>query len=473
MPKKRPIEAKTRRGNRICRNRSLHKGEENFAEHYSFRIKKRGELHRLNLGSNIEKAKQLADLIQAFLSVPSSTFADLFDHADFDSVPKPRIYEHRRATPCGSFENDSPTNQIVPLISEIIGVYKASTVHLSPTTVINNVNALRHISAGILGLRAMTNSSSKKQRIAWRKRVGNVSLHEFSQIALEGYRNRIVRAAGEDGIKRGRAVTTTNTYFRFAKSIFADRMMPFYHNFAVPDPLPLRSIRPIREPSRRYVSKIDVSEIIKAAHEHFWDKTEADFGEGEDLENSNGGKLGKTKNDRLRDDKARFIILLLTISCGLRPKEVSRLTWEQVDFERKQICVAVTSYDTPKARSSEAPVDVSDQVLTYLSDFKKEFGIPPFVIPCASHAKRIPLKRAQGVFRGLNKWLRRQGVDNFAPLYIFRKEAGSMIFEQTQSYDMAADFLRNDPRIAREHYVGRKKRLQIEVPGLVPANQFS
>ena len=126
----------------------------------------------------------------------------------------------------------------------------------------------------------------------------------------------------------------------------------------------------------------------------------------------------------------------------------------------------MTSYDTPKARTSEGTVDVSETVLGYLADFRDRFGTHPFVVPCGSSPYANPVKRAQGVFRELNIWLRDQGIESDTPLYNFRKEAGSIIFDQTESFDMAAEFLRNDPRIAREHYVGRKKRLQIEVPGL-------
>lgn len=457
MKNQRPTVAKTRRGNRVYRNKFRRGGEVHYAEDYSFRIKKEGEHHRLNLGSNLETAKKLADQIQAFLSIPSNGFAELFEHADFECVPKPRIYLRRRkARQVGSKTPES--EKIVPLLSDVIAIYEANTVHLSRTTVINNLNALRHIGAGILGLRNLKKSAKKKQRLAWRAKVGNVPLDELSIIALESYRTRIIRAAGEDGIARGKAITTLNTYFRCAKSVFADRVLPLYDAFVLPDPIPLRQIKPLREPSRRYVSTVDVPMIIKEAHEEFWVIDENGLSEA-------GGR-NSSAIDRLRHEKIKFIILLLTISCGLRPKEVSRLTWEQVNFDKKQISVAVTSYDTPKARSSEGSVDVSEPVLQYLREFRDNFGTQPFVVPCGSSPNSNPVKRAQGVFRELYGWLREQGIDSDTPLYVFRKEAGSIIFDQTESFDMAAEFLRNDPRIAREHYVGRKKRLQIEVPGL-------
>jgi hypothetical protein len=92
--------------------------------------------------------------------------------------------------------------------------------------------------------------------------------------------------------------------------------------------------------------------------------------------------------------------------------------------------------------------------------------LPPFVIPAVRNLRREPEKPGVLLFRGLYRWLRASGVNVESPLYIFRKEAGSIIYELTDSYDRAADFLRNDPRIAREHYVGSRRRLEVEVPGL-------
>ena len=283
-------------------------GKSQFAEDYSFRIKKEGEHHRLNLGSNLEKAKKLADQIQAFLSVPSNGFADLFEHPDFESIPKPRIYKRRRKAIQAS--SDTPeTEKVLPLLSDIIGIYESNMVHLSRTTVTNNLNALRHIGAGVLGLRNLKKSAKKKQRLAWRAKIEKIPLEELSVIALESYRTRVIRAAGEDGIARGKAITTLNTYFRCAKSIFADRVMPLYGGLLLPEPIPLRQIKPLREPSRRYVSTVDVPAIVQNAYDKFWmadRRTSAD--------------TGKVETSRVRHEKVKFIILLLTISCGLAPE---------------------------------------------------------------------------------------------------------------------------------------------------------
>ena len=460
MSKVRPTVAKTRRGNRIYRNRSVNKGQEHFADSYTFAIKKDGQRHRLNLGTDLEAAKKMADQISAFLSIPSNTIADLFLHPDFSRLKKPRKFRNTSK----SRENKLPVAKHVPTVKELLNRYQANAVHLSPTTVENNCNALRHIAAKALGLRPVSKSATKDQRRRWREKVGQVAINEFTLLQLEELRVQALKKAGTDGIKRGKTATTLNTYFRSCRSIFAERMTAFYEDFELPEPLPFRQIRPIREPARRYISRVDLEEIISKAKQRFWDRR-IDADRTQNKEDPIGHR-SKKQADMEREDKARFIVLLLTVSCGLRPKEIAKLTWEQVDFENLRIHVAVTSYDTPKAKNSESWIDVSQAVLGVLNEFKQYSIYPPFVIPAFRRRNEEPRKPGIEIFKGLYRWLRQNGVNEEWPLYVFRKEAGSIIYQQTDSFDAAADFLRNDPRVAREHYVGRKKRLEVSVPGL-------
>lgn len=464
MLKDRPIEARTRRGNRIYRNRFLHRGEVRYGEQYSLAVKKNGERHRLNLGPHLEDAKKLADQISAFLAIPSHTFADLFAHPDFECLQKPRRFRRRlRAL------NERPLEKSVPSLEDILTRYEANAVHISPTTVKNNTNAIRHLASCILGLAPVGVRSTNRQRRLWREKTGRLRMDEFTLADLEAIRTSWLKRAGTDGIARGKVATTLNSYFRCARSIFSERMMAFYSDFDLPDPLPFRQIRPLREPSRRYVSRIDVADIVQKAKRRFWNgelnEHEVEARRAYFSNQGNAPRL-KSPEDLIREDKARFMILLLTISCGLRPKEISRLTWDQIDFQRRRIHVAVTSYDTPKARTSESSIDVSESVLAFLREFQPFSVLPPFVIPAVRNRGKEPEKPGNLIFKGLCRWLRENGVVCENPLYVFRKEAGSIIYELTDSYDRAADFLRNDPRIAREHYVGSRRRLEIEVPGL-------
>ena len=84
---------------------------------------------------------------------------------------------------------------------------------------------------------------------------------------------------------------------------------------------------------------------------------------------------------------------------------------------------------------------------------------PDFVLPgYAATAK----KRCDPIFRRLSKWLRTKGLNGTKTIYALRKEGGSAIYQQTGSIDRAAQFLRNDPRTAKEHYVDQGAALVVE-----------
>ena len=186
---------------------------------------------------------------------------------------------------------------------------------MSRTTVTNNLNALRHIGAGILGLRNLKKSAKKKQRLAWRAKIEKIPLEELSVIALESYRTRVIRAAGEDGIARGKAITTLNTYFRCAKSIFADRVMPLYGGLLLPEPIPLRQIKPLREPSRRYVSTVDVPEIVQSAYDKFWISGQTSPPETGEFEKNEEGPTLCPLREREETPVSRKRISILPAAC--------------------------------------------------------------------------------------------------------------------------------------------------------------
>jgi len=74
--------------------------------------------------------------------------------------------------------------------------------------------------------------------------------------------------------------------------------------------------------------------------------------------------------------------------------------------------------------------------------------------------------RAQELFRKVYRWLRNHGVTTQKPLHTLRKEAGSILLEKSGNLQKVADFLRNDMAVTSAHYVGRKERIEIELPGL-------
>src|SRR5437868_9407450 len=119
--------------------------------------------------------------------------------------------------------------------------------------------------------------------------------------------------------------------------------------------------------------------------------------------------------------------------------------------------IRTTAYFLPKVRNSESRIDCPQSVFEVLRRFKRWTTTPPFVIPGAPPENKV---RCRKTFQTLAAWLHGKGVAEVKALHTLRKEAGSHIFMLTGSTDKAADFLRNDPRTAREYYLGRKERLQ-------------
>jgi len=442
-----------------------YKGELRHADEYVYRVKRNGRNHYFKLGSDKKKAGKKADDIAAFLSVATNSIGDAI--ANYSPAP------------VDASESSEELAQVrVPTIGQICERYVEKAVHLSPTTVKHNCNALRHLAASVMGLKKIKAKDVAKRSAPWRKKVDAISLDKLTLRALEDYRGGELRKAGQDGLLRARVITTTNSYFRTARSIFAERMLVHYDDFKFPDPLPLRQIKPLREPSHRYISRIDLAAIIGRARKRWWDGVPDEEGatqlaEQEAHTKRNSPKRLKKTPEILRvEERACFIILLLTAACGLRPKEISKLLWENVDLEQRRLFVAVTSYDTPKAKNSENHVDLSPEVADYVKQFREYSPLEVFVLPSPSFgsSNERAIKRCGYLFVKLRTWLRKEGVDHHTPLYIFRKEAGSLVYSQTDSIDKAAEFLRNDPRVAREHYVARKDRLEVSLPGLLPAS---
>jgi len=133
------------------------------------------------------------------------------------------------------------------------------------------------------------------------------------------------------------------------------------------------------------------------------------------------------------------------------------LIWDQVDFRNRHIWIRTTPYFRPKARQSENRIDARPEVFEYLRAFQSLSITRPFVL---SGAGKGPL-RCKPLFDQALAWLRKQGIQDTKALHSLRKEAGSLIYQTTGSIDRAADFLRNDPRVAREHYIGRKERIEV------------
>ena len=418
-------EFRTRKGHRVYKRSRVIDGQLVFADSYTLRVKQDGKTAYFHLGTCKREAGNKADEIMAFLAVSGNTLTEAL--VKYSEPHKNRALREVKAP---VIKNDELT------VGGMVELYTAITGHLSATTVKNNIAALRHVAAGILGLEKLGVDQTKAQRAEWLPKVNSFPIADFTIQKIETFRQAELRTCGTDHVKRGQTSTTLNSYMRSARSIFATKLLPQYHGLALPEPLPFRGIQALPEPSHRYHSKIDIGPFIEMA-----------------------------KAELYPTNKDAFIAFLLCIAAALRREEADKLMWDQVDFKNRRIWIRTTKFFRPKAKNSDDCIDLTEGVAAYLQEYHDagENGERPFVLPGREVTGKL---RCLKVFRSLYKWIRSKGVDDQKPVHTLRKEAGSLVFQKTGSIDRAANFLRNDPRVAREHYIGRKERIELELPGL-------
>ena len=412
----RPLSARTRKGNHVYRHPYRRDGVLVHSENYTYRVKRLGKSHYFNLGKDIKASKTLADDIANFLAAKPNTIETAIARFSPEKLDRPPDPERK-----------------IPNVGEIIRRYEEVTNHLRAATIHDNLGALRRIAAFILGLPKNPRKMTKAKTATWRASVDLMSIDRITAHQLERFRSSMIATAGTDHLLKARAITTSNFYLRAAGSIFSKKVIRHYADFILPVPNPFKETGQLQESPHRYVSTIDVGALVRSA-----------------------------ENDLRVPHPASYIAFVLSLYCGMRRSEIDRLTWEQVDFTGHHIWIRTTEFFSPKARNSENRIDAPSNVFALLTAFREHSVTPPYVLP-GTDSKYPP--RCKRVFHTLLGWLRRNGVDHVQALHALRKEAGSLMFSQTGSIDKAAEFLRNDPRVAREHYIGRKGRLELDLPG--------
>lgn len=415
----------TPKGHRVYKRSRVVNGQRVFADTYTLRVKQDGETAYFKLGTVKREASLKADEIMAFLAVSGNTLDEALV----------RYSERHKSKALRAAKAPEPVVEVLT-VGAMIKAFLAVTNHLSATTRRNDTQALRHIAAGIMNLPKLGVNQTKAQQAEWRAKVEAFPMSGFTAPEIERFRQRELAACNGDHRKAGAAATTLNSYLRAARGVFSKKLLPLYDGLQLPDQIPFRGIAPLPEPSHRYHSKIDAVRLIELA-----------------------------KAELYHSDKDAWLAFILCIGAGLRRAELDKLEWEQVCLSERRVHIRTTEFFRPKAKNSEAYVDFSEAVAAYLKEYQAigENGKRRFVLPGLEVGDKI---RCLKVFSSLMTWLRAQGVPGRTPLHTLRKEAGSLIFQKAGSIDRAAEFLRNDPRVAREHYVGRKERIELEISGL-------
>jgi integrase len=293
---------------------------------------------------------------------------------------------------------------------------------------------------------------------SWRELVDRLPLTTVTTEALLNWKQGQL---GRDNCtmdeRRAKAITV-NTLLRNARSVFAKKHRTLLSNHVtIPDPLPFDEVRLESAPVQRYRSRIDAKAIIQTADEELREQ-----------------------------EPAVYAALNLALRCGLRRREIDTLMWKSVDLERKLIYVEPNEHYDLKSMDSADAVDIGDELVKFLRNFRKHHSSGSFVIP-SPPMKRKPRSdlrihpdtssksrkpggnrspdnyRCMKVFRKLIDWLLSKGVKSSRPIHELRKEIGSLIADEHGIY-AASRFIRHaDIRITAAIYLDKKRRIEAPI----------
>jgi len=417
---------RTRKGNRIYRQPKTNGGKiVGRSKNFLYKVKRNGRQHYFPVGTAKREAGRLADKVADYLKAPDATPEKALQRYF------PALYEQKYGR--------DPSDAIEPTVGDLIEAYRENYTRDRLRTKTETIQAIRRISCFVLGMDELPRKGRTREVLLQRNRDSHkLPVKRITPQKLNAFKANLLRKAGTNETAKGRARTTCNAYLRNAGQLFAPRVVKAcYDGFALP-PNPFLEVEREEEPRHLYESSVDPIELINKARKELKD-----------------------------NDSDAYAAFLMALFAGLSNSEMDKLLWDQVDLEKGSITIKETEYYRPKRRSRTERVWLPESVKAEIASYRDErkavplYG-PDFVLPGYNASAK---KRCDPIFRRLSGWLRAKGVKGTKTIHALRKEGGSAIYQQTGSIDLAAQFLRNDPKTAREHYVDMGESLVVDFGG--------
>jgi integrase len=268
---------------------------------------------------------------------------------------------------------------------------------------------------------------------------------EGSSVQLGGhtvwqFQQALVKAAGEDAIKRIRAERSANSILRQARSVFAAPVMPAYRDLTLPELDGFLKAAKLKAPAVQYVAP--PADVI--------------------------ARISKDYPALKAADPGGYAAFLLGAFLGLRNGEAAAAEWSWVERDgegRSWLRLATRPHwktKTARGRDVEIPAGVLLELEAVrgisVEGVQAEQG---FLIPAPHETER-----KVRVFRRLNGWLRTRGLTvQMTPkgFYELRK-----YFTNRQAWDSgayrAARAAGNSPAVVERYYADAGNRAPIEIP---------
>lgn len=334
---------------------------------------------------------------------------------------------------------------------------------VKPRTFETYVYKLRHIVAGVANIK-LPEGMKKQDHYSghskeWKERVNSVKLAKITPEKINRWKLDHVARASSDPRDQLAKKRTVNTYIRNAKALFSRQNMAFLKHLELPEPLPFSNVFFEKEGSMRYRSQCDPKVLLKEAVEelHFA-KPESEIAiyKGKAM-SSDLKRAREIQRGQARSKHQAFIILLLSLTTGLRRNEIDKLQWEQILWSKKVLRIETTDCFEPKC-DSDGDIPLDDEVLEFLRQIYLDASTR-FVIDGGEPKPEVTYRhyRAHRHFDTLIQWLRDKGIKSRNPVHAMRKEYGTLICEQAGILAASHLLRHSDIRITEKYYIAEKR----------------
>jgi integrase len=292
----------------------------------------------------------------------------------------------------------------------------------------------------------------------WRTKVDSIHLSQLNASKIMKWRARYLNGIERNPIAQRSAQATITSLLRNSKSLFSKKYTA-HLSFKLPNN-PFDEITIGGSTTRQYKSEVDFMVLAKKAKDEL-------FVELSDLPplEPRRMRLSKVARNREQSKREQFKILILCLGCGLRRSEADSLLWKNLDFKKNTIYVEVSVFGDLKGRSSEREIDVDNEVMKLLNKFKKE-GNGQFLLESELIPKpeaNYHYYRCEKHFKGLIKWLHKQGISQRNALHELRKEYGSQVTEQFGIYVASKALGHSEVTTTARSYLEKKGHKSISI----------
>ena len=262
-------------------------------------------------------------------------------------------------------------------------------------------------------------------------KADKIKLSVITPQAIDCWKRDCLKQAGQSQIAQLVARRNVNSFMASARILFGKKMMRRLEQNRMERPLsnPFEGVIFEDEGSKRYVSKIDASELLQEA-----------------------------ERDLAESDPEAWKTIWLAQGAGLRRAEIDNLCKDHLDYNRFEIHVTNTPFFRTKTDSSEGIVHVDKSMLDELKKHLKgngPFVVDPEVPPTRRKSRRH--YRCQDTFERVVNWLRAHGVDEVKPLHTLRKEFGSIINAQSDIHTACRQLRQSNIRTTSEIYADNRR----------------